>query len=112
MECISNKVSRASYQVQEWEQENPDDVNEVTIEAADLDRREIGGVEFPLPRHKVDGEHQPHADHHVERVEAGHEEIETEHNLGLPRELRFFGVIPVSADQRNLVVYPMLVILN
>src|SRR5437868_8779631 len=83
-ECILDEFLCAPDQIQQREQEDPYNIDEVPIQAADFHRREIVGVELALPRHCVDCEHQDHAHKHVNGVEAGHEEIEAEQNLGLP----------------------------
>src|ERR1700743_872940 len=55
-------------EVQEREQEDPHDVDEMPIEAHDLDARRVVGGDGAAVRPPHDGEHETEADHHVERV--------------------------------------------
>src|SRR5436190_20226513 len=79
-------------QVEQRKQEDPDDVDEVPVETADLDRAVIPGGDRPVPRPAQHDGHDAEADDHVQRVEAGHQEIEREKDLRvreiLPLELK------------------------
>src|SRR5678816_696909 len=72
---------RSVHEIEQREQENPDDVDEVPVEAAEFHRC------VPLRRealaicHEGQGAHQPNADDHVKRVHAGQREIQREKDL-------------------------------
>ena len=65
----------SAYQVQQWEQKDPDDIHEVPIQAEVLNHRVMMRRICPVIR-PVDEENQDAgADDHVERVHPGHCEI-------------------------------------
>ncbi len=68
-------------EVEEGEEEDPDDVHEVPVEPHDLDRGVVLGAVGAPPRQERDPQDDRHADDHVERVEAGHPEVEREVDL-------------------------------
>src|SRR5437868_1623187 len=72
-EPISEKTRL--YQVQEREQEDPDDIDKMPIQAGQLDEAFMLSTELPAPGHdEHDGEdHQPAQD--VQGVETGHGEV-------------------------------------
>src|SRR5207247_7053951 len=70
-------------QIEQREKKNPDDVDEVPVEAADLDRAVVFVRDRAAPRQPQHHEHDPDADHHVHRVQPGHDEIEREEDLGV-----------------------------
>src|SRR5438874_3282965 len=76
-------------QVQEWKQEYPDDIHEVPVQAADLDRAVVLGGDDPAEGPPQHHGHHSQPDDHVERVEAGHHEIEREEDLCVARVRRF-----------------------
>src|SRR5271166_295260 len=83
-------------QIQQREQVDPDNVDEVPVEAADLDRSVPLGGEASLPGHDQEPEKNAQADDHVQRVQARHNEVEGE------EQLRVVGVgvlIGVSWDR-------------
>ena len=86
-------------QVEQWEQVNPDDVDEVPVEAADFDRGVLFWGEASLPGHGQQPGKNPEADDHVQRVQAGHDEIEREENLRVAR----VGVLPGMAGDRHMI---------
>ena len=62
----------AADQVQQREQENPHDVDEVPVEAGHFDGRVVVGPNGRRQAMSADHGHEPDADDHVQRVEAGH----------------------------------------
>src|ERR1700692_2365302 len=65
-------------QVQQREQEDPDDVHEVPVQADALERVvPLGGV-APLPGGQQQVAEQADADDHVQGVQPGHAEVERE----------------------------------
>src|SRR5579871_6766123 len=101
MECIGlYEFLGTADQIQERKQKDPDDVDEVPIQAADFDRREITRTESATPGHDQNCSHQADANDHVECVKARHEKVEAKHDLGLPRELRSFAIVPRSEERR------------
>src|SRR5216683_470758 len=68
-------------QVQQREQEDPDDVHEVPVQAEAFERVvPLGGV-APLPGGEQQVAEQTDADDHVQGVQPGHAEIEREEDL-------------------------------
>src|SRR5712691_3615079 len=74
-------------QIQKREQENPDDVDEVPVQTADLDRAVVLRGDRAAPRPPQHPRHDPEPDDHVQRVQARHDEVEREENLRVPRVL-------------------------
>src|SRR5204863_8131031 len=72
-------------QVEEREQEDPDDVHEVPVEAGDLHRRVVERPEAALPGPPRHVEDDRDADDHVQRVQPGQAEVEGEEDLGVAR---------------------------
>src|SRR5208282_5000571 len=68
-------------QIKQREQVNPDDVDEVPIEAADLDWSVPLGGEAAFPGHDQEPEKNAETDDHVQRVQASHDEVEREEQL-------------------------------
>src|ERR1044072_3024394 len=68
-------------EVQKWEQENPDDIDEVPIKPAEVDGRVISGAVNAFARLHDQPDQKTGADHHVQGVQAGHGEIEREEQL-------------------------------
>src|SRR5208337_1216979 len=72
-------------QVEQGEQVNPDDIDEVPVQPADLHRRVVFRSEAPPPcRVQKPGENAD-ADDHVQRVQSGHDEVKREINLRVLR---------------------------
>src|ERR1044072_3624293 len=89
-----------SDQIEQWVEEDPDDVDQVPIERAELERRG-GAVCESAPRgaYGEAGEH-PETDPHMDRGKAGHEKVERIEEMGACRlHLR---VMVVLARQRAL----------
>src|SRR5258707_8719945 len=85
-ECADIQASRVPVdQIKQWKKINPNDVDEVPIEAADLDRSVVLGSEAALQRHGEQPEKNAQADDHVQRVQAGHHEIERKKDLRVAR---------------------------
>src|ERR1700728_450189 len=105
-------------QVKQREQVDPDDVDEVPVEATDFDGRVIFGGETTLPRHKQEPGKKTEADNHMQRVQAGHNEVERKENLGmarvgvLVRMARNRYVIEAEGWPRNVVFFEFFFILD
>ena len=72
-------------QVQQGEQVDPDDVDEMPVQPADFERGVICGSEATLPCHPQQPCENAETDDHVESVQPGHYEIESEENLRVAR---------------------------
>src|ERR1700722_11126033 len=70
-------------QVEQGKQINPDDVDEMPVQAADLDWSVIFRREASLPGHSQKPGKDTQPDNHVEGVDAGHDEVKREKNLGV-----------------------------
>src|ERR1051326_1231911 len=99
-------VDMAANQVQQWEQENPDDIDEVPVEAADLDRIVV------LARNRAAVSEPPHdaddadADDHVERVKPGHHELQREEDHSLTGILGF----ELESQRRDVMLHELAVV--
>ena len=70
-------------QIKQRKQKNPNDIDKVPVKPDDLDRTVILRIEPPL--HRIDQRNvkQSRADDHVQRVHAGHREIDPVEHLDL-----------------------------
>ena len=75
-------------QIEQWEQENPDNIDEVPVQADHLHRRIPVRAETIAPRHYDQSGEQADAYNHVQRVHARHGEVEKKQNLSLVKVLR------------------------
>src|ERR1035441_9431164 len=85
-------------QVEQGEQVDPDNVDEVPVETAHLERRVVLGCEAAFPCHYQEPGEEAESDDHVEGVQAGHDEVQSKENLGVLR----VGVLTAMA--RNLLM--------
>src|SRR5438105_3357914 len=76
----------APNQIQEREQENPHDIDEVPIEAADFNRTVVFRRDRAAPRPPEHPAHDAEADDHMQRVESGHNEVQRKEQLRVPHE--------------------------
>ena len=77
------------HQVQQREQEDPDDVHEVPVQAGDLDRRVPARARTcRAPPSSSITAMSPEPDDHVQRVQAGHREVEREEQVRACRRRR------------------------
>src|SRR5258708_29561221 len=72
-------------EIKQRKQVNPNDIDEVPVEAADFDGSVVFGSEASFPGCKEKPEKNAEADDHVQRVQAGHNEIKSEENLRMSR---------------------------
>src|SRR5258708_20077916 len=72
-------------EIKQRKQVNPNDVDEVPVEAADFDGSVVFGSEASFPGCEEKPEKNAEPDDHVERVQAGHNEIKSEENLRITR---------------------------
>src|SRR5918993_2287901 len=79
-------------QIEQWKQENPDDVHEVPVEPEHLDRRVPPRRERTLAGHVHDHEQQCNADDHVQCVHPGQREVENHEHAHLVRHRRELAV--------------------
>src|SRR5689334_6925696 len=68
-------------QVQKRKQEDPDDVDEVPVEAGDVDGSVVIGGKATLAGLRDQHHQNARPDHHVKRVQPGHGEVEREEEL-------------------------------
>src|ERR1017187_4930164 len=98
VEWLSGKTSSdmgspvAVDQVEQWEKINPDNVDEVPVQAGIFDRREVIGRVFATPRHERKKPEQADTDNHVQSVHSGHREVEREKHFGMVRVDRQIGM--------------------
>src|SRR6516225_397616 len=100
--------SVAPDQVEQGEEEDPHDVDEVPVQARDLDRRVVAGADAPRPRHPEEPRHDAEPDDHVKGMEPGQREIEREEYL---RRVRL-GAVPHevgTGDEVLVELVPVLV---
>src|SRR5712672_1515232 len=76
-------------EIEQREKEDPDDVDEVPIEADAFDIVVVVRAEPPLVTLSDEPDEQPHADDHVHGVKARHAEIEQEEQLGVSLDVRW-----------------------
>src|SRR5689334_4971015 len=101
-----------SNQVQQREEEDPDDIDEVPIQADHFDRSVVGRViHAPNALDKQIGQKSQPNDH-VQRVHSGHREIKKEQNLRLMRVL--WNLVPpeVEVQTGNQALNPLIVVLE
>ena len=98
-----------SYQIQKREEENPDNIDEVPVQADHLDRRVPGGAKASASGHDDQRREQARSNDHMNRVHAGHREVKKKQDL-CPVEVARICVTESRA--RDMVVYPFLVVLD
>lgn len=76
-------------QIQEREKEDPDDIDEVPVQAGHLDRTKVLRIERTLEGHPEEPRHYSEADDHMESMEARHYEIDIEEYPDLVAEFIF-----------------------
>src|SRR5215475_8528059 len=74
-------------QIKQREEEYPDDVNEVPIEAADFDRRVVVLGELALLRHQDHRGQEAGADDHMQRVQPSHQKVNPQEDLHRPLQI-------------------------
>jgi hypothetical protein len=72
-------------QIQQREQINPDDIDQVPVQARVFDRRVVSRASNALSRPGRQSREQAAADDHVQGVHSGHREIEREKEFGFLR---------------------------
>ena len=85
-------------QIQQREEIDPDDVDKVPVEAEVLHKCDVARGVSPGPGAEDHECQNPDADDHVQRVHAGHEEVEREVNLGVPRHVQGSGLSSYSVN--------------
>src|SRR5258708_11566890 len=80
-------------QVKQRKQVNPNDIDEVPVEAADFDGSVVLGRKASLPGCEEKPEKNAEPDDHVQRVQACHNEIKREENLRMTR-VRVLAAMP------------------
>src|SRR5437763_5930659 len=100
--CSSDMVD-TRYEIEEREEEDPDVIDEVPVEAHDLDRPVVLGSEVATPRARHHPQQQAGTDDHMQRVEAGHPPIEGHKELNLRRQRRDLVPGEVHPGKESLV---------
>src|SRR5512146_243719 len=96
-------MAAASDQVEQRVEEDPDEVDEVPVHAAELDRRRVAGVvDAPPALHHQDREHR-HPDDDVEAVEPGEDEVEREEH-GRAHGLQLLRRVEAPGQQALVIV--------
>src|SRR5213593_4136872 len=94
-------------QIKKREQENPDDVDEVPVETADLDWNVVLRRNHAANRPPQHERHDPEADDHVQRMQSRHQEVQGEKKLRVAEVLRFEVVVQagdVVLDELRVVL--------
>jgi len=65
-------------QVKEWKEKDPDNIDQMPVEAGVFQRSEMVLADLSLGHHKKHDQEDNQADQHMETVQAGHGVIETE----------------------------------
>ena len=93
------------HEVQERKEKDPDDVDEVPVEARHLNWRVPLRRESSLPGHPRDDAHDAEADHHVQGMKPRHCEVEGDEDLHL------VGVHPLEVEVRPRNVAQVVLVL-
>src|SRR2546423_9773650 len=96
-------------QIQEREKENPDDIDEVPVQAHHFDGTVILRTEMSAPCAPDHPEQEADADDHVQRMQSGQAPVENHEELNLRRELR--NLMPCEAHAREESLSPVRVVL-
>src|ERR1700735_2707572 len=83
-------------QIQQRKQINPDNVDEVPVQATDFDRSVVLGSEASLPGSDEEPKKNSEPDNHVQGVQAGHHEVQRK------KQLRMFGIGVLTGMPWNL----------
>src|SRR3981189_131977 len=109
-------LEASAYQIEQRKKENPDNIDEMPIQAHDFNRSEIVGREASLARPENQPEQQPHPDDHVQRVQPGHGKVEKEIELGViepaRRQARENFSVRAPIEARNDVLHKFLIVLD
>src|SRR5579862_3019372 len=116
------QTRRASWvpvdQVKQREQIDPDYIDEVPVQSSDVEGRVIFGREAALPRHEQKPCKKTQSDDHVQRMQASHDEVEREENLGVARvgvlvRMSWNGyMIETEGCPRNMVLVEFLFVFD
>src|SRR5579859_2520565 len=109
----------STYQIQQWEQENPHDVHEMPVEAEVLHHRVMIRRVSAMMRPVYQKQQYTGADNHVGRVHAGHRKIQSEKDgclsryVGRSQRLMVFCPLEVKIEIRsgNMVFDVLVVVL-
>ena len=100
----------ASNQIEQREEENPHDIDEVPIEAADFNRCKVLSRNLVAPDLGDHPQHDADANDHVQCVHPGHHEVKREENFGVAeRDLR---VVPLEHAAGDEVLVPFVAVLD
>ena len=83
-----------------WEQENPNDVDDVPVQRTAFDRSVVARSEVPTTESPEQPEHHEHARNHVNAMKPGHEEVDAEEQMGIRG--------PIWVELRHGLVYGVL----
>src|SRR5213592_3882565 len=97
-------------QIEEWEQEDPDDIHKVPVQSHHFHRRVILGTEVQTRCADEDPDQKTDTDDHVQRVEPCQTPVEDHEQLHLWRELRV--LVPGEAIAGEKTLSPVRVILD
>src|SRR4030095_17260016 len=89
-------------------QKDPHDVDEVPVQTGHFDWHEILGRKSAARSLPQNDEHDADADHHVQRVEASHREIQREENLRLARVF----LVEHEVRSRNVMLVKLVCVLH
>src|SRR5262249_36552670 len=104
----ASSVAMAPQQVQKRKQEDPDDVDEMPVKAADLYRAVVLRRDDSTPCPGQHPQHDANADDHVERVQARHQEVQREEQLRVPRVF----LLELKPWPRHVVLDELVVVLD
>src|SRR5262245_53045033 len=100
--------SMTSDQIQEGKEKYPDDIDEVPVEPADLNRAVVVPRNRPPPSPPEHPQYDAHADHHVKRVQSRHHEVQREKELGVPDVL----LLELEPRAGNMVLQELPIVLD
>ncbi len=95
-------------EIEQREQEDPHDIDEVPVETADLDRARVFLGNGAVQRPHEHPQHDAETDDHVQRVQAGHHEIEREEDLRVPEVFGF----ETEVRARDVMLHELVVVLD
>src|SRR5258706_8271712 len=105
-------------QVKQWKKIDPDDVDEVPVEASDFDGSVVLRSEASLPCREEEPEKNAEADNHVQRVQTRHDKVEREKNLSvgrirvLARMAGNFFLIKTKRSAGNVMLHKLVFVLD
>src|SRR5215469_8981239 len=99
-------------QIEQREKKNPHNVDEVPVQADQLDWSVVPRRETAAQRLLNEPQKQAGADDHVQRVKAGHGEVQGEEKLGVGIGGHISARLEIEIPARDMVLHVLVVILD